>query len=130
MEIDDLVQELAVLRNQRINVESVLKPLKAKEENVKANLLVAMQAVSNRRTDPNNGFYAIRKSRDSYEIVDEEQLALALEESGQNIENYRSWDKPKVGERYEAMLKETGEILPGVLKIANEYVSLLEDKGK
>lgn len=128
--ISQLVGELASIRAKQAPLNEALKPLKEFETEVKHDLMVAMQDASNRRTDPVNGYYALRKVTTKYQVVDAPALVRWLEANGEDVESYYTLDTKKVEAKCEAIIQETGEIIPGTLAVNSEHVSLQEDKGK
>lgn len=129
-DIPKLVKELAGIRSKMAPLNDGLKPLKEFEGEVKFELLMAMQKAQMGRSDPQDGYYAVKVVTSSTKIDEADKVMAALNELGENVDDYLALDEKKVVAKAEAILAETGEILPGLTVSTRTHITLNEVKEK
>lgn len=126
-ELDKLIDKVAYYRSQLDAIDRQANPLKERLEQAKLDLIKHMQATGSKRTEAYKGYFAVRAERTTTSITDAQSLLDYIEEQGFDTSEYLKIDDARAKALAESTLKETGEIVPGVVFDSTEYLSIKKE---
>lgn len=122
--LDEKLERLAELRREIAKLD----PLKAELDEVKFEIMVAMQQAQSKRTEPVAGIFAVRATRTTIRIDEPDTVAEWLEGNLFDVSEYYKLDEARVKALADEKLKSTGEIVPGVTAVESEYLTIKSSK--
>jgi hypothetical protein len=121
------LEAIAAIKDRLLVLETEAKPLEAHLNELKFNTMVLMQKTHSKRSEAIGGWYVIRSERKSIVIADQEAIMDYIEKNDFAIDEYLTLDKDRVKAMADSALKETGELVPGVEVVVNEYLTLKKE---
>lgn len=120
----------AAARVQKLikGLEKSMGELKQELEGYKTAILSEMQRTNSKRTDTFDGYYVTRSIRSTPMVTDSSQLEDWMVSNDLNPEEYKKFDSSRVILMANSLLKETGELIPGIETNSTEYLSFRSDK--
>lgn len=126
--VGDLLRHITAEKKALAYLEKQVKTKKQELEASKSLLMGYMRATGSKRTEGVDGYFVVRQTKSTPYVNNPDEVQVWLLENNFNLEEYQKLDDKRVLMTAEAMLKETGEVMPGIEVEETEYLSIREDK--
>ena len=125
-DITPLVTKIAESKAKLDPLEGAIKPLKDELDQVKFELMLAMQHSKSKRTEAIDGYYVVRAERKTVTIVDESSVTNWLQENNFDLADYLELNTTRVKATATSAMKENGEVIPVIEFNSTEYLTVRE----